>query len=270
MNNFCIMDWFLSFHKGVSLLIKSMIFKKRFFNIIDKDADKHKIGINVGGGHYYRRHWKVLDVQSDHYNFQMALIDYNFDLTNGKPLPFENSSISFFYSSHAIEHIPQEYCQGIFNEMFRSLKPGGVVRFSVPDFDLAYNAFAKNQKKFFDFLNPKDPIERSFLDFFAGYKRDKVSYDRLRKDFDSMGKEDFADYYVKDIPSDSQKKSIGSHISWWNYDKFERMLKKAGFEEIYQTAPQESRFSEMRGKGIYWGFDSTDPEQSLFMEAVKK
>ncbi|MDP8297927.1 MAG: class I SAM-dependent methyltransferase [Candidatus Orphnella occulta] len=263
------MDFFLSFHKGVSVLIKIMILMKRVFNIIDKETDAGKVMVNIGGGHYYKRHWKVLDFNSDHYNFQMALIDYNFDLTSRKPLPFKDGSVSFFYSSHTFEHIPQEYCKAILGEIFRSLKSGGIARFTMPDFNLAYEAFSRNHKGFFESISLGESIERSFLDFFAGYMKERVSNDKLRKDFSSMSREDFANFYVKDIPGDSQKKSVGSHISWWNYDKLKTMLEEAGFKNIYRSEKQQSAFPEMRGEGIYWGFDSTNPEVSFFAEAIK-
>jgi len=47
------------------------------------------------------------------------------------------------------------------------------------------------------------------------------------------------------------------------------MLKYAGFKAINKSNPQKSRFIEMRGIGRNTGFDSTHPEISLFVEAIK-
>ena len=63
--------------------------------------------INIGGGHFFRRHWKILDFSSQWYNWLPGAIDFN--LSSDKPLPFKNEQISFFYSSHTIEHIAQEH-----------------------------------------------------------------------------------------------------------------------------------------------------------------
>jgi len=102
-----------------------LILKKIFFKFIDRNIDNQNLNINIGGGRWVRRHWKVLDFPSQHYNYYSAIIDYKHDLTSNKPFPFPDNSVCFFYSSHTFEHIPQEFCQYVFNEIYRCLKPGG-------------------------------------------------------------------------------------------------------------------------------------------------
>ncbi|MHA1313176.1 MAG: class I SAM-dependent methyltransferase [Candidatus Helarchaeota archaeon] len=242
--------------------------KKRWFNLIDKKKDAQKLMINIGGGEYVRRHWKVLDYISDHYSHRNIYIDYNFDLTSNKPLPFSDNSVALFFTSHTLEHIPQEFCQFILNEIYRCLKKSGGIRLTMPDFDLAYEAFGKKNESFFTKLSGKD-IGEKFLDFFASYFKGKISLKELEEKYHSMGKEEFANYFTLKIPRHSQKKSPGNHINWWNSDKLKRMLKIAGFKTIYRSKPQKSKFSEMRGVGVNSGFDSKNPELSLFVEAIK-
>ena len=91
--------------------------KKNYFKKIDRKEDSEKIMINIGGGNYFRRHWKVLDFPSKWYSHFPGSIDIEFDLTNGKKFPVKDNSVTFFYSSHTLEHIPQEYCQHILNEI---------------------------------------------------------------------------------------------------------------------------------------------------------
>lgn len=210
----------------------------------------------------------MLDYPTQWYNYNNAFIDCCFDLTTNKPLPFFDNSVAFFYSSHTLEHIPQEFCQHILDEIYRCLRPGGAVRLTMPDFDLAYSAFSKNDIEFF-VKYPAENIDESFLDFFATYLKDKVSSEELRKSYNSMGKEEFGDFYTQQIPRDSQKISPGAHVNWWNYEKLERMLRQVGFKNIYRSSACGSRFSEMRSVGRDCGFDSTHPEISLFVEAVK-
>lgn len=256
----------LSALRPISVRIK--VIRKRIFNLVDRKTDEQKLMINIGGGHYFRRHWRVLDLPSYWYHFVEGSIDYKFDLTSSDPFPLSSNSVSFFFSSHTLEHIPQECCQHILDEIFRCLKPGGAVRLTMPDFDLAYEAFAKNDIDFFVKYSGAC-IEEKFLGFFATYMKDKVSPEELRKNFASMRKEDFADYYTRQIPRYSQKVFTGKHINWWNYEKLSRMLKQAGFRKIYRSTEQGSRFTEMRGVGRNCGFDSTHPEISLFVEAVR-
>ena len=47
------------------------------------------------------------------------------------------------------------------------------------------------------------------------------------------------------------------------------MLRQSGFRQVYRSSEQGSLFDEMRGKGRNNGFDSTNPEISLVVEAVK-
>jgi ubiquinone/menaquinone biosynthesis C-methylase UbiE len=254
--------------KFLPILIRIKVIRKRLYNLIGSKTDNQKLMINIGGGPYFRRHWKVLDFQSKWYSYPKGCIDYEFDLTSSKSFPLSNNSVFFFFSSHTLEHIPQENCQHIFDEIFRCLKPGGAVRITVPDFDLAYEAFRKNDIDFFVKYDGKC-IEKKFLSFFATYLIDNVSIEELRKKFTSMKKKNFADYYTRQIPRDSHKLFIGNHINWWNYEKLRRMLKRAGFKKIYRSVKQGSRFIEMHGFGRNSGFDSTHPEISLFVEAVK-
>ncbi len=49
--------------------------------------------------------------------------------------PFETESADLIYASHVLEHFPHERVQSIIHEWCRVLKPGGVLRLAVPDFD---------------------------------------------------------------------------------------------------------------------------------------
>ncbi len=224
--------------------------------------------INIGGGDYHRRYWSVLDFPSEHYSYDPKKIQYIFDLTSGKPLPFRDKTVKFFFSAHTFEHIPQEHCQHIFNELFRCLEKDGAIRITSPDFDKGYEAYSKKNKNFFVKF-PGDNIHQKFLNFFATYFMEKTSKRELEKNFKEMNKNDFADYYTLKVPRDYQKSHGGDHINWWNFEKAKKMLYKAGFRKIFLSKKQQSQFHEMRGRGRGKGFDSTHPEISFFCEAVK-
>ena len=229
---------------------------------------KEYLMVNIGGGHYLRKHWSVLDFVSKHYSYNQEYIDYIFDLTSGKPFPLKNNSVKFFFSAHTLEHIPQEACQYIFNEIFRCLRIGGAIRITLPDFDKAYEAYAKGDINFFR-KSSGGNIQVKFLNFFATYFKNRIPIEEIVKNFKIMKKKDLADYYTQKIPRDYQKKHPGDHINWWNFEKAKRMLFKAGFRKIFRSKPQKSQFHEMRGRGRNKGFDSTHPEISFFLEAIK-
>lgn len=50
-------------------------------------------------------------------------------------LPFDQASIDVAYSSHFLEHLAPEQAQALLNDVFRILKPGGILRVVVPDLE---------------------------------------------------------------------------------------------------------------------------------------
>jgi len=248
---------------------KYFIIRKQLYKLFDFKHDRENLMINIGGGYFFRRHWYVLDYISHTYNRPRGIVDYNYDLTSKKPFPFENNSVKIFFTSHTLEHVPQEYCQHIFDEIYRCLKPGRAVRVITPDFDLAYEAYGRGQLSSLVSEYKEATEEQLFLHFFAGYLRNKVSPSEVKKNFLGMKKEIFADFYTNKITRERLENFSNSHINWFNYEKIYKMLRKSGFTNIYRSSPQNSKFKEMRGRGRNTGFDSTYPKWSIFVEATK-
>lgn len=48
---------------------------------------------------------------------------------------FANASVDFIYMSHLLEHVRRPDQAKVLDEMYRVLKPGGILRLGVPDFD---------------------------------------------------------------------------------------------------------------------------------------
>lgn len=262
-------------------LLASMVWRKRRND--RQQSATEPLRVNLGGGVFLRKGWKSLDYVSDWYSYTPTHIDYRHDLWSGKPLPFEDNSVSFFYTSHTFEHIPHEHCAFILAEIYRALKPGGAIRITTPDYDVFYDAFERND---WEFLDPKDPIftggiEQALVFSFASGICDKVGPEEIRQKAAAMTREAFADHFTSRVDREWQRQNCGYHINWWNYTKAERCLRAAGFEKIYRSTPQGSQFADMRGvERIFgleklfdardWlGFDVKIPDRSLFVEAVK-
>lgn len=237
--------------------------RKKIYDIKDRKINQKKVYIDIGGNYFVRRHWRIMDYPTSHYFFIPGIIDIKYDLTSGEKFPLNNNSVDLFFSSHTLEHVPQKYCQFIFNEIYRCLKDDGGVRLTMPDFDLAYNAYKKNN---IDFFNMYDgTIEKRFLRYFASHLMENGG-DEVRKKIQIMQKEEFANHYTLEVSRELVKKHEHEfHVNWWNFEKAYNMLKKSGFTKIYRSEQRKSKFKEMQSNL----FDYTYPSFSLYIEAIK-
>lgn len=245
---------------------------------------------NVGAGRFSHPYWTNMDKVSEHYKERLSPHNVDIDLFDQKPLPIENDTAEVFYCSHVLEHIDTESGQHLLNEMYKKLKSGGVVRLTMPDIDLAYQAYVKNDKSFFIWLRKwsalypdprlnftKNPfncdIGQIFLSHVAHHAAeihpnrvdDYVTSEGLQELFLNNDFESALDILIAKCSLDMQKKHAGQHINWYNYDKAKRMLITAGFTNIYKSGYQQSLVPIMRNSL----FDTTTPSSSLYIEAMK-
>jgi len=59
----------------------------------------------------------------------------------GKRFPFEDACADAVFASHLLEHMPLDVAANCLREIYRVLKPGGIVRLGVPDLDLLVRRF---------------------------------------------------------------------------------------------------------------------------------
>ena len=260
--------WVFYKHK---IHIHFRIWNKAILKKIDRKTDDEKLMINIGGGEFFVRHWRVMDYNTDYYKRGYGIIDYFHDLKSPGPFPFQDNQVYLFYSSHTLEHIDNKYCQHILDEIYRCLKPEGAVRLTMPGFDGIKKAYINKDNRFFW---PYDnmPLEIGFLHWFATYfaqDEGKITSEEVKEKLKTMSLDEYADYLTNKIPKDYQNNNFG-HCNWWSYEKLEKMLRKAGFTNIYRSSAQGSKFKEMRvGTKFQSSFDTTCPHLSAFIEAVK-
>lgn len=104
---------------------------------IPKNADG-KVFVNLGCGNNSGREFTNVDV------LKFPNIHHIHEI---EKLPmFADNSVDMVYGSHVVEHIPMERLMAALTEWKRVLKPGGIFRFSVPDFDQIIKIYEGNNR----------------------------------------------------------------------------------------------------------------------------
>lgn len=243
---------------------------------------------NVGAGKsFYHPYWTNIDYCSKWYENSISSIVHH-DLTSLEPLPIRSEKAEVIYTSHTIEHIPEEAVARFLADSFRALKSGGLIRITCPDADLNYYALLRGDTGWFYWDNwyelpekyqdiysaPANSVslEERWLHTLAAQlcpidkspSVKKFNTDEIKQAIKSRTKEDLFDYFTSfcefnpNIPR--------NHISWWNHDKIEKFLKEAGFRTVYRSGYKQSSNPILRNTEL---FDNTHPAMSLYIEAVK-
>lgn len=98
--------------------------------------------IQLGCGPNVRAGWLNVDYRpSGPLGYDPVQGFLNLDLRAGLPLP--DASAELIFSSHFFEHLRHEHAVGLMRECRRVLKPGGVARFQMPDYDKAFKAYVE-------------------------------------------------------------------------------------------------------------------------------
>jgi len=210
--------------------------------------------LNIGSSRFVRKNWRLLDFyeQDTHYArkvFPEDLLDYNINLVTYPKLPISESQVDLIISAHCLEHVGDKPAQNVFNEAYRILKRGGIFRLVLPDADLIYGAYKRNDIEWFRSVDKRNrnedwPIEKHYFKFLSAYYMGKIDNHVVRKDAEVLPKEEFFEKYHKEVIDYSD--SVSGHITWFNYDKVERMARAAGFTDIHRSTLQKSISEEMR------------------------
>ncbi len=235
--------------------------------------------INVGAGDFYHPMWHNLDVPNEYYaGRQRGRLHIDYDLSAHLPMPMDDDSVAVAYTSHVVEHVSDADVEFMFAEVYRCLHPGGYFRVTCPDIDLEYAAFRRSDAAFWKWPNAygiyNDSVEQKFLDHFAtaltvthpDTQVEKCSDAEVRELFASLPMEQALDTLVARIPPHARQRYHGDHVNWFNRAKLSRMLRRAGFGEVYPSAYGQSHCPLLRSLPL---FDSTCPELSLYVECRK-
>lgn len=248
------------------------------------DSKSKRRFINVGAGDFSHANWTNVDYATDWYSEAQKDGFVNFDLAECKPFPFDEGIMEAVYSSHTIEHISNDAVTNFVSESFRTLKIGGVLRVTCPDARLLIRSVRLNLISYWKWrenwfsrpysTNP-DVNEITIADYLIReiatercrfYKGSKntINPEELIKRMSTHSDEEVLDWMVDGLAFND--KSPGNHINWWTFEKLEHIAREAGFETIYRSGYGQSLCRPMTNLDM---FDTTNPHNSLYLEAIK-
>jgi predicted SAM-dependent methyltransferase len=108
---------------------------------VDKASDPAPRRLNWGCGRRARPGWINSDIVS------YPGVDMVRDIRHG--LPIAEQSLDYIVSVHALVAIPYDDLVPVLKELKRTLRPGGVLRLVLPDFDKAIRAYLAGDKGYF-------------------------------------------------------------------------------------------------------------------------
>jgi predicted SAM-dependent methyltransferase len=250
--------------------------------------DDSDLLINIGGGDFYHPHWLNLEYISKWYPEHAKKNLVNHDLTSQNKLPFKNNTVSIIYSSHVIEHVPEEDTEWLLQEAFRVMKPGAIIRITCPDAEvllqqtiLGNRAFYYDQVNYYSrfenykhhYVKPMSEfsIEQLFIDVVASARC------KWRKNTDSPLEDDEIRHIIDNNTSERalnlltseckyNKNNTSLHVTWWSVAKLKQLLATTGFQQIEKMGAGQSNAGPLLNRNL---FDVRHLHKSLFVEAVK-
>ena len=206
-----------------------------------------------------------------------------------RPLPIQSETVDIVYSSHFLEHVPRESIHLLLSECARILKPGGVIRLVMPDFEEMCRAYLghrdNNEHQYADFLvteiidqsvrrYPGGELGKLYGKYISNPSQYQTMIDFLRhRNGETLGirQEPKAEYSVR---QQSPSPPIGLHKIM---NKLRKLLHGARFQAGIRLLPrpfitQNVSFASV-GEKHFWLWDyyqlSTALGQSGFKNAVR-
>lgn len=155
---------------------------KSFINL--KLKNNFPENLEIGSGPSKREGWVTLDLCRN--------CDVYWDLLRG--IPFPNNSFNLIYSSHVLEHFSYNNLKVLLAEIYRVLKPGGVISTCVPDASIyvdIYNKKTVNSDIYLAYkpayISGKPMDVLNYLFYMAGHHKHMFDVDSILYHFSEAG-----------------------------------------------------------------------------------
>lgn len=273
---------------GFDVVRKPDPFQTSLYRSFDAETLARKPFVNIGAGSFWHPYWTNLDFVSDWYgSVQRDVVNY--DLMGSAPFPFAYGSLKIAYTSHTIEHVKDDAVARLFANVHRALEPGGIFRVTTgPDAETDFRALMRGDESWFYWDNyyvakgsyehlfhapaTSVPLAERWLHHVASELAPnnrtpspiKYAAPEILRIIDEKGFAGALDFFTSQCSF--RPGMPGNHVSWWTHDKVTDFLRRAGFETVYRSGYRQSVSPLMRGSDL---FDSTHPQMSVYVEAIK-
>jgi len=236
-------------------------------------------GVNLGSGNKWNcPGWRALD--SIH--GERLSESTRFDL--------DDASVQSAFSCHFFEHVDDATANNLFREVRRILRSDGVFRIVVPDVEKFIQKYKENDAKWYREVvqfngrpewsryGVERTIDNLLLHFLANfdfngpngfYRGGPIGLDpkKLRHQAQTQTTGEFCNWVLAHVPQNDARVTP-QHINWWTYEKFNQLLRDAGFRDIKRSEYMQTESENMKSGR----FDSEKPQRrffSLYVEAKK-
>lgn len=228
-----------------------------------KKTVRYGINLNVGCGQYEIDGFESLDFYSDHYYKSNRFNRVRYDIRKDS-LPYNNENVNTIFCSHVIEHIETKFVSKFFNESYRVLKPGGVLRIVCPDAQYLYMQY-KNHPCYYQWhplYETQKDAELCFIDEVAGHKINIPNYG-LNREISEYKYDELISLLREGGEFDSNNPSI--HINSWDFNRISQLGYDSGFNDIQKSQFQSSYHPFFQAQDI----DIMHPVMSLYVDLYK-
>ncbi|MFQ3354345.1 MAG: putative SAM-dependent methyltransferase [Paracoccaceae bacterium] len=247
--------------------------EKGFFDELYCISNNKKIMLNVGAGRFRHSDWRNVDLKVSSLSIGWSDQDINHDLLSHTVLPFLDDTVDAIYSSHVMEHIPQDAVDFFFTDAKRMLKPGAVMRISVPNTDLAINSFLRGDKRFFEEFYSERLKDTSLNNLLVRYVATQAVDPEFTgnslhniEQLNNMNYDEilvFLSELCEKCDLEYQALNFMDHVNWFTEKKLIDTFKKSGFKNVQVSGFGQSRLPHLRDTRM---FDKTLSQVSLYVE----
>lgn len=231
--------------------INGIFIRKDIWEKVAK-PDSGEIRLNIGAGpHNDDPRYTPIDIKTG---------------TDARTLPYEDNSVDEIYCSHLLEHFPRDATDKVLAEWARVLKPGGIMRISVPDASLVTKEIGSIHE-----TGSHEALEGIFfgaVDDDTGRHRALFTDFRLRERMNEAGI-GFITPFTPFMPNDCSHAKISLNLEgvkrWW--PKIEEpnvtlvlnqpRLAFTGHEGRLIALAQRMKFNVQHCTGSFWDRDMT-------------